>query len=126
MAGTRWVKIDTSYLRNPKIIAVSSDAMMLHFASILWTADQLTDGEIPKHALDDVAHMARIKRPSAARRAVDELVDVDVTAAGLYVPNGGGWRLHDFEAMNRQALRINVERQRREWRQRQEKLKFTQ
>jgi hypothetical protein len=120
MAGTRWVKIDTSYLRNPKIVAVSTQAALLHLASILWTADQLTDGNIPRHVLPDLAHMARVARSSAPRRA-DELVK-----AGLWESNSNGWHLHDFEAMNRQALRANVERQRREWRQRQEKLKFTQ
>ena len=121
MAGTRWVKIDTSYLRNPKITALSTQAMLLHFASILWTADQLTDGNIPAHALPELALLARIPRSAAPRRA-DELVK-----AGRWEANGAtGWHLHDFEAMNRQALRVNVERQRREWRQRQEKLKFTQ
>jgi hypothetical protein len=119
MAGTRWVKIDTSYLRNPKVLAVSADAVLLHLASILWTADQLTDGNIPAHALADLAHMARIPARTAPRRA-DELVK-----AVLWEGNGTGWHLHDFEAMNRQALRANVERQRRDWRQRQERLKFT-
>ena len=47
MAGTRWVKLDTSYLRNPKITALHPQALLLHLASILWTADQLQDGHIP-------------------------------------------------------------------------------
>ena len=119
MAGTRWVKIDTSYLRNVKVLAVSPSAVLLHLASICWSADQLTDGNIPRHILGDLAHMARIPRTAAPRRA-DELVK-----AGLWEANGAGWYLHDFQAMNRQALRANVERQRREWKQRQEKLRFT-
>lgn len=119
MAGTRWVKIDTSYLRNPKVTGVPAPAVLLHLASILWVADQLTDGNIPRHAIDELAVHARIPRSSALRRA-DELVGAD-----LWETNGTtGWHLHDFETMNRQALRDSVERQRREWRQRQEKLRF--
>lgn len=114
MAGTRWVKIDTSYLRNPKITAVSAPAVVLHLASILWTADQLTDGELPAHVLTDLAHMARIP-PRSAPRAVNELVD-----AGLWSLNGNGWHVHDFEAMNGQAMRKAVEAQRRKWREKKE------
>lgn len=113
MAGTRWVRVDTGYLRNPKVAAVSTPAVLMHLASILWTADQLTDGDIPGHVLGDIAHMARVPSPKAAHRA-DELVD-----AGLWIANGGSWHLHDFDVMNEQAMRANVERQRERWRDRQ-------
>ena len=109
MAGTRWIKIDLSYLRNPKVTAVSTP--MLHLASILWTADQLQDGRIPARNLADLAHQARISRATAQRRA-DELVE-----HGLWVPNGDGWYVHDFEAMNPQAMRAAVEKQRAKWKQ---------
>ena len=110
MAGTRWVKIDTSYLRNPKITALSPPARLLHLASILWTADQLTDGHIPDRTLAELAHSAGIARASATRRA-DELVE-----HGLWEANGKGWELHDFAQMNPQALRARVEKQRQVWR----------
>lgn len=109
MAGTRWVKIDLSYLRNPKITAVS--APLLHLASILWTADQLEDGQIPLHTLPELAHQARIGRTTMNRRA-DELVD-----AGLWIPNGKGWHVHDFETMNAQAMRVAVLKQREKWKE---------
>jgi hypothetical protein len=109
MAGTRWVKIDLSYLRNPKVTAVSSP--LLHLASILWTADQLQDGHIPGQTLSELAHQARIGRTVASRRA-DELVE-----HGLWIPNGDGWHVHDFEAMNPQAMRAAVEKQRAKWKQ---------
>ena len=115
MAGTRWVKIDTTYLRNPKITGVSAPAVMLHLASILWTADQLTDGNLPNHVLPELAHMARISRRVAPKRA-DELVK-----AGLWDSNGIGWHLHDFDAMNAQAMRAVVEEQRRKWRAHKER-----
>jgi hypothetical protein len=110
MAGTRWARIDTSYLRNPKVTAVSAPAVMMHLASILWSAEQMTDGDIPAHTLTDLAHMARVARSQAPRRA-DELVD-----QGLWIANGGSWHLHDFDVMNGQALRSSVEKQRARWR----------
>jgi hypothetical protein len=111
MAGTRWVKLDLSYLRNPKVTGVSTQAIMLHLASILWTADELKSGYIPGHILTDLAHTARISRTSAPTRA-DELVK-----AGLWDRNDTGWYVHDFEVMNPQATRAAVEKQRAKWRQ---------
>jgi hypothetical protein len=111
MAGTRWVKIDVGYLRNPKISALSPSATLLHLASILWTADQLTDGHIPNHVLPELALMAHLSRSSAATRA-GELVK-----AGVWDSNGADWYLHDFDVMNPQALRGVVEAQRAKWRE---------
>jgi hypothetical protein len=108
MAGTRWVKIDTSYLRNPKIVSVSTP--LLHLASILWTAEQLTDGEIPARTLRELGVQARVSSTAAIRRRADELVE-----HGLWIPNGAGWHLHDFEEMNPQAMRAAVEKQRAKW-----------
>lgn len=113
MGGTRWIKIDTSYLRNPKVSAVPGPSRLLHLSSILWTADQLTDGHVPARVLPELVTQADIARSWAARRAED-LVD-----AGLWIPNGDGWDVHDFAEMNRQALKANVERQRRAWATRQ-------
>jgi hypothetical protein len=110
MAGTRWVKVDTSYLRNPKITALSSQAVLLHLASILWTADQLTDGVIYDRTVTELAHAARIPKGQVARR-VTELEE-----SNLWERNGVGWYLHDFEVMNRQAMRAVVEGQRKAWR----------
>jgi len=111
MAGTRWIKLDTSYLRNPKITAISRQAVMLHLASILWTADQLTDGQIPDRTLRELGQTADIE-PRWGRRRAAELVET-----GLWVPNGDGWHIHDFEVMNPQAMRHKVEAQRKLWRQ---------
>jgi hypothetical protein len=104
------VKVDTSYLRNPKITNLSPSAVLLHLASICYSADQLTDGAIPARSLPELALGARLT-PGAARTRALELVN-----GGLWVPNGDGWHLHDFELMNRQALRARVEQQREYWR----------
>jgi hypothetical protein len=114
MAGTRWVKIDTSYLRNPKIIAISPHAVLLHLASILWTGDQLTDGHIPQQALPELELQARIPRRDRYTSGCQH----ELIAAHLWLPNGDGFELHDYTSMNRQATRAIVEKQRQVWRDR--------
>src|SRR5262245_18037050 len=115
MAGTRWIKIDTTYLRNSKMTAISAPAVLLHLSSICWTADQTKDGLIPATNLADVSHDARIGRGTTSRR-VDELV-----AGGLWIPNGKGFEVHDFAEMNPQAMRAAVEAQRAKWTEWQKK-----
>ena len=48
MSGTRWVRLDADYFRNPKVLAAGRDGRDLHLASICWMEgkDQL-DGLIP-------------------------------------------------------------------------------
>jgi len=107
------VRIDTGYLRNPKIVGLNQSAILLHLAGILWTADQLTDGWIPSAASRELAAAARIDHRQVRAR-IDQLID-----AGLWRPNGDGWLIHDFDAMNPQAMRHRVEAQRKRWRERQ-------
>lgn len=114
MAGTRWARIDTAYLRNPKITALSQSATLLHLASILWTAEHLTDGHIPRTALPELGLLSNVSRQWVERRS-NELVK-----AGLWTPSGGDWYIHDFAEMNPQALRAAVETQRAKWRTWQE------
>jgi hypothetical protein len=111
MAGSRWVRLDTGYFTNPKITAVDRDSMLMHLASIAWCADQLTDGKVSPGVLPILTAMARVKGPGD--RQIERLI-----GAGLYVPNGEGWVLHDFVEMNRQATREAVEQERRGWAER--------
>lgn len=114
MAGVPWVRIDVDYFRNPKVNRVSSASMLVHLASILYCADQLTDGAIPASALATLRGDARLPSMAAARRAASELV-----AARLWEINGDGWRLPDFAEMNARALRATVEHERARWRENQ-------
>ena len=110
MAGTRWVKLDTMYLDNPKIIGLHPQAVLLHLGSILWTAEHLTDGHIPDRAVTALGQKADIT-PRWVRRRVGSLVEHH-----LWLPVEDGWHVHDFEIMNPQATRKKVEAQRTAWR----------
>ena len=113
MAGTRWVKVDTSYFRNPKITVLTPTARLLHLASIMYAADQLTDGAITPRALDGLAADACIPKRSVPARVAE------LEEAGLWERNGKGWWLHDFAQMNAQATRTAVQKQRARWASRQ-------
>lgn len=114
MAGNRWARVDVSYFANPKVRAVSTPARLLHLSSILHCVDQLTDGDIDSPSVRLLGDRVDIGRNWQQRRA-DELTD-----AGLWLPTGNGYRLHDFERMNPQAMRKIVERDRERWRHRQQ------
>ena len=98
-----YVFVQTGYLRHPKIAALGAQTVLLHLASILWTAEHLTDGYVPETALralcSDV-HIAPTHRIVHTRRLVDaQLWDV--------LPDG--WHVHDFETHNRSSTRAVVE-----------------
>jgi hypothetical protein len=102
MAGPRWVRLDVDYFRNPKAIAAGRDGRDLHLASICWVGGQLTDGEIPSNALPTILRDAGVRSSAVGR----------VVAAGLWVPNGDGFHLHDFVAMNGTRAEVESERAR--------------
>lgn len=114
MAGYRWARVDTDYLWNPKIRGLEDNTdVVLHLASILRSTHHLTDGHVSGDMLAGLTADARASTRRTARR-VEHLVD-----AGLWIPNGDGWYLHDFESMNPQAMRDVVERDRKASRERQ-------
>lgn len=108
-AGFRWCRLDVGYFRNPKVLDAGRDGRDLHLVSICFASEHLTDGHIPESALRQLITDARVRR-SAIDRAVD---------AGLWVPENGGFRVHDFRAM--QPGREAVEREREQWRVRQQR-----
>lgn len=98
-----FVFISTSYLRHPKLAGIGHAAKLLHLASILWTAEHLTDGYLPPNALDQLVfdlRLARNKRSILCRSLIDH---------GLWDELPVGWRVHDFEQWNRSSTREVVE-----------------
>lgn len=109
-----WVKLDVSYLRNPKVRGLCSDKhRLLHLASILWTAEHLTDGYVPASALPELCQAASIG-PSYRVRAAQALVRQQ-----LWEQAADGWIVHDFAEWNAASTREEVQRRREQWRQRQ-------
>lgn len=117
MAGTRWVRLDTQYLDNPKIRRLPPLARLLHIGYITYCAAELTDGFVAREVRAVVYARCSLGRRSAhtARRALlDAGLIHEVTENGI-----DGDRVHDFLAMNPQLERSVVEREREANRERQ-------
>jgi hypothetical protein len=93
MAGPTWVRLDTGYFSNPKILRAGTDAALLHLAAICYLgAHELDAGILPGEALDLVASMVRVKRPhDVVRRLCDNK---------LWHCHDGGWLIHHYDIMN--------------------------
>jgi hypothetical protein len=109
----RWVAIDVDYFRNPKALAAGTHGRALHLASICHSGDVRSDGHITPEALGVVLAYA-----GAPRRAVSLVV-----AAGLWVPNGSGWVIHDYlrHQESREEALAAIERARAGGRERQKR-----
>lgn len=111
-----WFKVDDKFHSHPKVISVPLAATGLWVLAGAWSADQLTDGFVPKTAL---------RLFGATATQAKELV-----RAGLWIEAEGGWLFHDW--LDHQPSRVEVEgvRQRErerkaEWRARTRNSKTT-
>lgn len=107
MAGTQWVRIDTGYLRNPKVQRVGRDGMVLHLAAILYLGEHRIDsGLLPPEALPFLALEARLRRA--------EPVVAALCKHGLWHPSDeGGFIVHDYDETNGEASDAWHDRERR-------------
>lgn len=108
MAGVRWVRLDVDYFHNPKVLTAGRAGRDLHLASICWVGSQLTDGHIPTQVVPMLIRDAGVRRD-----AVDAVCD-----AGLWIPNGSSFHLHDFVTMNGSRAEVEHERELNRARQR--------
>lgn len=115
MASRMWVRIDTAYLRNPKVVRAGRDAAVLHLASILYLGEhRIETGLLPPEALPFIVHDAGLRRPDPAIAAL--------VKAGLWHPDalGGGYLVHDYGETNGEASASAAAKDRkRRWRERE-------
>ena len=77
-----WFKVDDKLHSHPKVLGVPLRSMGLWVLAGAWSADQLTDGFIPRAVLP-----ALQAKPSDAR---------DLVTSGLWLEVDGGWQFHDW------------------------------
>lgn len=86
MSGLSWVRVDTQFAMNPKILMLVEDkahrAINLYVFGLGYCGAQGTDGFVPKGALRFL---------HATKRDADKLVEV-----GLWVPNPAGWDVNGW------------------------------
>ena len=77
-----WFKVDDKLHSHPKVLGVPLRSMGLWVLAGAWSADQLTDGFIPRAVLPTLQ-----AKPSDAR---------DLVTSGLWLEVDGGWQFHDW------------------------------
>lgn len=87
MSGLAWIRLDTGWPRNPKILALLSDkdgyrAAVVYISGLAYSGEQGTDGYIPQIALASLHG-----RPSDAERLVK---------VGLWVALDHGYQVNDW------------------------------
>lgn len=92
-----YFKMDVGYLSNPKVLSVldeSTDAVLLHIASIAYASQHLTDGVVPVKAM--------LRLTGASQEDADLLLQ-----AGLWVEGSSGKaEVHDYLQHQRSAAEV--------------------
>lgn len=93
-----WFYVDDGLHSHRKVWAAGTPAMGLWVRAGSWCADELTDGFVPTEIVKayGTAPMAR-----------------SLVSAGLWAPEGGGYRFHQWNEPGRQPTRTEVEERRR-------------
>ena len=86
MTGLPWVRLDTGFPNNPKILALIADrrhrAIVGYVCALAWSGSQGTDGFIPHIALS-FTHL-------------DSVSAGWLVAESLFQPAPGGWLINDW------------------------------
>lgn len=104
-----WFKVDDGFWSHPKCLALPAPSLALWVRAGSWSAQQMTDGVVPRTAL-----------PMLGAKPKDAAVLVDV---GLWETTDVGWRFHDWDAYQPTRAQIREEREAtaervRQWRAR--------
>lgn len=105
-----WMRVDVAYFRHPKVVAVGPAAAYLNLAAIGYATEHLTDGYID----------AKVTRTLHEVRGRVRLVNA-LCEAGLWTPEGDGYRLHGF--LEWQISRADAEAYRERERQRMRRVR---
>ena len=87
MAGLKWVRVDTAFPRNHKVITLIGEghhrAALVYLCGLALAGEQGTDGWVPEPLLPHIHG-----RPTDAQHLVE---------VGLWLPRPGGWDIKDWD-----------------------------
>jgi hypothetical protein len=98
-----WFRIDDQFHSHPKTLRAGNSAIGLWVRCGSYSAQHLTDGHIPADLVAIYGSVAQTTR---------------LVAAGLWIPEDGGWKMHDFSFYNPTSDRVLAERKNTAERQR--------
>lgn len=94
-----WARLDDAFRDHPKFLGLSLSAVGLWACGLAYCSRYLTDGFIPKLAVD---RLAPGDKPRAIRSAIDELLN----AGAWEIGRDGGYQVHDFLDWNPSKERV--------------------
>lgn len=100
-----WAKLDDQFFYNKKIAQVDGPAKLLYIASLVYTANQLTDGFLPERAVRFIASTADVANCQEFAR---QLLDV-----GLWDATDDGYQIHDYLEWNPSKEQVEQTREAR-------------
>lgn len=86
-----WVRLDASWLHNPKVRKAGLFGRALYIAAVLYAYRQNTDGAVDADVLDLLATEAGLTMEQA-QEAASRLMEI-----GLWEREPDGWHIHDYE-----------------------------
>jgi hypothetical protein len=89
-----WFYVDDGFYTHPKVMQVGNSSVGLWLKCGAYSA---------RFGLDGVVIHSVISAMGGRQREVDQLV-----AAGLWVPNGSGWKMHDYLDYNRSKEELDA------------------
>jgi hypothetical protein len=98
-----WVRIDDHLHAHPKFRAAwdaEPSSIGLELFALSQSAAYLTDGQV-----DELFVRSWFQNARRRQRAVDALLHT-----GLWVPNGAGWRIHDYLDYNESRAQVEQRR----------------
>ena len=98
-----WSKIDDLWLGHPKVRTAGPLGELLHMRSIVWCSRHLTDGVIPRGALDEL--MAGLSRLLKAEKLTADALIKRLLKAKLWERHAEGYAVHDYLVYNPTAAK---------------------
>jgi hypothetical protein len=83
-----WARFADDYLGNPKLGGLSTSAVALDMAGIIYSARELRDGHLSSTDVQAIAALIHLRRWDAAA--------AELVAARRWVAEDGGWLIHDY------------------------------
>ena len=107
-----WFKVDDGFAFHSKTLAAGNTAIGMWVRAGSWSSQQLTDGVLPEPIVRQLGSIGSAKR---------------LVESGLWIPDGSGYRFHEWSGTGRNPTRAQVQAKRekdaerlRRWREEQE------
>lgn len=110
MFNVTWTKIDESFSDHPKILDAGPLAELLQIRALQYCNRLLTDGFIPKTAVDRLARDLESRLREDGRRVTAQSLAQKLIAEGIWEQRGDGYVIHDFNQFQPTRAKVLADR----------------